>query len=127
MGVFEEPNKIFLYGDNIREAEKLMGRYKDILGDIKLKDIILAHEVFHAIEWENPSLYTNTVKVEVLKIGPFRRKSIVLCAGEIAAMEFAKRVLDLNYNPILLNFLFMNIWNEEEAENLYNKLISYRR
>ena len=42
-------------------------------------------------------------------------------------MEFAKRVLDLNYNPILLNFLFMNIWNEEEAENLYNKLISYRR
>jgi len=90
MGVFEEPNKIFLYGDNIRKAEKLMGRYKNILGDIKLKDIILAHEVFHAIEWENSSLYTNTVKVEVLKIIPFRRKGTVLCAGEITQWSLLK-------------------------------------
>ncbi len=127
MAYFEEPNRIVIYGDNVKKvAELLETNGLDQITNRQLEDIVLAHELFHVVEGEKPDLYTNTVKVDLFSLGPWIRKSHFICPGEIAGMAFAKELLGLPYDPTILNYPFMYAWNETEAEAIYQSMIKFK-
>lgn len=73
---FEEPSSITLYLNPIYYGEELVEKYKiKELLDIKLKEIILAHEIFHYIEANNKYLFVNQYNVKLWRLGPYTHKS----------------------------------------------------
>ncbi|WBW49900.1 hypothetical protein O6R05_07830 [Peptoniphilus equinus] len=119
MGYFEAPNVIVLFEKNISKVEALL---QGLSLDIDVKAIILAHELFHYLE-TTTELYTDSVTVRLFKIGPIERRSLMIAPGEIAGMAFAKALLNLDFNPAILNYAFMYSINETEAEKIYQSMM----
>ena len=63
--------------DAVEKAEALATSegLSDLLGDVKIFDILLAHEIFHAVEFRKENtIYTKTERVELWR-KPFSNKS----------------------------------------------------
>lgn len=120
LAVFESPNKIIFHKDNIKILEDEMAREEDpIFTKVSPKDIITCHEIYHKLE-EN-RLITDNIYVSYKLLGFIKKKVKLKAPSEIGAMVFAKEFLDLNYNPILLDYFLARANNREEI--IFNKLI----
>ena len=85
--------------------------------------MLMAHELFHGIEYRNKKqIFTQTEKIELWR-RPFSNKSKILCLSEIAAMAFAKRMTGISCSPYVLDVLLMYCYNEEAAEALYEEIL----
>jgi hypothetical protein len=123
-GTYEEPGIITIYEDNISKGEALISQYQiSGLEGIDLKQIILAHEIFHYIEAKAPDLYVNTYRIKLWKLGPYTHKSGLICIGEIASMAFAKRLLNLKFCPNILDVLLLYPHDVKQAEAVYNRIM----
>jgi hypothetical protein len=93
------------------------------LGKVNIFDILLAHEIFHGIEYTNKDLiYTKTEKVELWR-KPFSNRSPIICLSEIAGMAFAKELLNLDFSPFLFDVFLMYGYNKEAATCLYEDIL----
>jgi hypothetical protein len=123
-GAFEESGAITLYIDNIRKGEELIREYKiKELLNINLKEVILAHELFHYIEARNKKLFVNQYRIKLWKLGPYTHTSLLSCTSEIASMAFAKRLLNLNFCPNVLDVLLLYPHDRNEAKHIYRKIM----
>lgn len=123
-GFFETPNNIFIFDSNIKQAEALLEELNMNDFPVDFKDVVLAHEIFHFIEEENKSLYTNTRKIKLWSLGKiYTHKSKLRCTGEIAAMSFARTLLNLNLNPSILDYIFVAAFDFEKADELFRRII----
>lgn len=80
----------------------------------KPEEILLAHELFHYVEWEKGNLSVTTERVR-LKFGPFSYRGKVQILSEIAGMAFAQELLQLTYCPFVLDRVFLYVYNENES------------
>lgn len=96
-------------------------KYKDTICD----DIFLAHELFHLMEYLNPGLKTNNMKATYLKLGGFCWNRRLLMPSEIAAMTFAKELLQLSYNPQILDVLLLYAVSQKKAEDLALSILKH--
>ncbi|SEW04101.1 hypothetical protein [[Clostridium] fimetarium] len=122
---YMEPKKITIFMDTIKKAEPLIKDQgiKELLGDIDIYHLLLAHEIFHGIEFHKKNtIYTQTEKIELWK-KPFSNLSRIICLGEIAGMSFAKELLKLNYSPFVFDVILMYGYNKEAATALYESII----
>lgn len=116
---FVQPDEITIYTDCLDKAETM--------GDAlppraQLQSILLAHELFHAVEERNlDTIYTHTEKIELWR-RPFSNKSSIVCLSEIAAMAFAKRLLGLPFNPYALDVLLVYPYDANAACGLYQEI-----
>ena len=116
---FIQPDEITVFTDCLDKAAAL--------GDIlppreRLMDILLAHELFHAVEERNPDkIFTRTEKIELWR-KPFSNKSGIVCLSEIAAMAFARELLGLSFNPYARDGLL--VWPDDAvaARELYEEI-----
>lgn len=120
---FTEPNNITIYTDTITKYNDLIKNSNSlaakVLGDIDVYKILVAHELFHGIEFmQKNSIYTQTEKVELWK-KPFSNKSKIFCLGEIAAMEFSKQLSGMDFSPFILDTVLMYAYDKEAATLLY--------
>ena len=115
---FVQPDEITIFTDCLDKAETLGGL---IPARAKLQSIILAHELFHAVEEANPDIYTRTEKIELWR-KPFSNKSCIVCLSEIAAMAFAKQLLGLDFNPYALDVLLVYPYDAQAACGLYAEI-----
>jgi len=123
-GAFEEPGTITLYIDNIRKGEELIREYKiKELLNINLKEVVLAHEIFHYIEARNKKLFVNQYRIKLWKLGPYTHTSLLSCTSEIAGMAFAKRLLGLNFCPNVLDVLLLYPHDRNEAKYIYKQIM----
>lgn len=90
-----------------------------IFEEIKIEDIILAHELYHKIE-EDEKLFTDRVYITYKKMGFISKKVKLKASSEIGAMAFAKSFLDLGFNPLIINYLLAKAFDKEEI--LYRKI-----
>jgi len=123
-GTYEEPGIIRLYQDNIRKGEALVKEHniEELIG-INLEEVVLAHEIFHHIEARKKELYVNSFRINLWKLGPYTHRSRLICTGEIAGMAFARKLLNLNFCPNVLDVLFLYPHNQMQAERLYQEII----
>lgn len=120
---FIEPDSITIFMDTVKRAEPLIKELKDLLGDIDVFSILLAHELFHAIEYQkNDTIYTLTEKAELWK-KPFSNKSRLVCLSEIAGMAFCKNILKLKYSPYIFDVILMYGYSKEAATALYEDIL----
>ena len=120
---FVEPNEITIFTDCVEKGDKLYEQSNcEVLKAEKLLDILLAHELFHAIEeLYASSIYTRTEKIELWK-KPFSNQSSIICLSEIAAMAFAKELLQLPCSPYVLDVLLVYGYDKKMAWELYEEI-----
>lgn len=117
---FVQPDEITLFTDCLDKAET-MG--EALPPRAQLQSIILAHELFHAVEERNlDTIYTHTEKIELWR-RPFSNRSSIVCLSEIAAMAFAKRLLGLPFNPYALDVLLVYPYDAAAACGLYREIL----
>ena len=115
---FAEPDEITLFTDCLEQAARLG---PVLPGRDELAAILLAHELFHAVELQNPAIYTRTETVELWR-KPFSNRSRLLCLSEMAAMAFAKTLLDLSWSPYVLDVLLVYPYDPVAARSLWEEI-----
>ena len=100
--------------------EKKLERF---LPGLQIEPLLMAHELFHGIEYKKrKTIYTQTEKIELWR-RPFSNKSKILCLSELAAMAFAQEMLELPFSPYVMDVLLMYSYHEEAACALYEEIL----
>ena len=117
------PNEITIFTDCIEKGVKLSNASGCfLLQEELLKDVLLAHELFHTVEEQyEKEIYTRTEKIELWR-KPFSNRSSIVCLSEIAAMSFAKELLGLSCSPYVLDVLLIYSYDKEAAWGLYDEI-----
>lgn len=119
--MFTEPNEIIVYKQNAEESQEIVDavddeRYKGI----KIKDTILAHEAFHMLESRYKDLFIYKPHIKLWKFFKYENISKLVSLEEVAAMSFAKELLDMRINPYCLDVVMCMSRAPERAKKLYN-------
>ena len=122
LAFFEYPNTIVICPNNIGKIKKQGLRHGL---DIRVSDVIFAHEIYHKIEEENEGIFTDNTYLDLFKLGPFSKKTKIKSLSEIGAMAFAKKILSIDFNPLLVDFLFYDYYDKGSV--FIEKLESLRR
>ena len=122
--MFHEPDLIQIFTDNAAATELLIRESggNEFLGEVDICEMLLAHELFHAMQLRSPDLYVNRKHIRLWKIGPFERYSALLSLEEVAAMAFAETLLGLTYTPYVYDVLMLLPQATMEARKLYDRL-----
>lgn len=120
---YTEPAQVELYTETIRLAEEILleENCMEELAGIKIRDILLAHELFHYFEctMSEQELPTKAKLLTLWHIGRFQYKSSIVSLNEIAAMAFAREYLSMPYSPYILDVLLLYHSNRRMAMELY--------
>lgn len=122
---YVEPDEITIFADAVERAERLIKEFSlaDLLGGADVKNLLLAHELFHAVEYrKEDTIYTKTEKVQLWR-KPFSNRSRLVCLGEMAGMAFAKALTGVAFCPYLLDVLLMYGYHEAAATALYEEIL----
>ncbi|GLC81593.1 hypothetical protein [Lacrimispora brassicae] len=122
---YVEPDEVTIFMDGVERAQRLIEDHSlgKLLENLDVKSLLLAHEIFHGVEYRKAdSIYTRTEKVELWK-RPFSNKSGLVCLGEIAGMEFAREMLGISFSPYVLDVLLMYGYQEDAATALYEEIM----
>ena len=128
MAEFSPPNKIYLGEEVISAGEKTLTslNFSVITNGASIREIILAHEIFHLIEDLAPTpLFTREAHYRLYKGLPFISHLREL--SEIGAMAFAQEYFNLTWSPFSLNYLFKLNQSETEAEQFYQQVMSFKQ
>ena len=126
---FTEPDRITVYQKTIESAQSLIAEQglEDILGDIRVEDVLLAHELYHYLEYARPGVYTGRKLLRLWKIGKFQNWSKVVSLQEIGAMAFTRRLLGLPYSPYVFDVLLLYTRNKRMSKELYEGIVRLAR
>lgn len=126
-GTYTPPNKITVYNANTKKVQSIIDgkKFPELVGTPCI-DVIKAHELFHHIEVNDKTLFVNKYKITLWKVFGYTHKSRLTSLAEIAAMSFAKELLQLEYNPTALNVILLYPYHPEEALIIYHDIISNR-
>ena len=122
---YVEPDEITIFKDCVVRAgtlirEKQLERY---LPGLNVEEVLMAHELFHAVEFQKKKeIYTQVEKIELWH-KPFSNKSRIVALSEIAAMAFAGEMTQLSFSPYVLDVLLMYGYNKEAACALYEEIL----
>lgn len=127
--LFSAPNTIIIYEKNIGDIEAYIeeNKLRALLRGLRLQEIVIAHELFHYYEYNHPSLFTNTIRLDYTVMGPIRLKSKLTAPSEIAAMSFARELTGYKYNPYICDILFLLPHSEEKALRVFNGISENRQ
>ena len=122
---YSTPGEIEVFTDctNLAEEAFSTDSMQKILGKVNIKDVLLCHELFHHLEeLDAKTIYTENARKErkIFRIIP--NPTRIACLGEIAAMRFAKGILNLPYSPYIFDVLLAYLYDKQVACNLYAKI-----
>ena len=107
------------------EAAVLLGLRK--MTKERLLEILLAHELFHAVEEQYAGeIFTRTEKIELWR-KPFSNRSVISCLSEIAAMAFARQLSGLSVSPYMLDVLLVYSYDKNTSYGLYDEIWKWNR
>lgn len=124
---FVQPDEITIFTDCIAKAQRIYRACGcPLLESEKLTSVLLAHELFHAVEERHEKeIYTRTEKVELWR-RPFSNRSSIVCLSEIAAMAFAAQMTGIEVSPYMLDVLLVYAYDQNAAWGLYEEVCSLR-
>lgn len=100
-------NKLVIYNHSITtlytQIQKLA--FDDILNRETLENLVLSHELYHAIEMNEEDIYTYS-EMYTSKFLWFTNKRRLSVAGEIGAFHFSKLVNDLDFSPCIIGSIY---------------------
>lgn len=103
-GLFIEPDRIEIQEEAAAHATLLLDEIDpEILQGTSVRDILIAHEIFHALQLAHPELTLHQKHVTTFRLGRFERKAVLGSLEEAAAMAFARHMLGLSFQPVMLD------------------------
>jgi hypothetical protein len=125
---FNYPNKITIYSGNVEKVEKLIEENDmgEILGQVDIESVLLAHEMYHYFEESDNDIYTKNKKIELWKLGPIHYKSKLIALSEIAAMSFAQELLHLNYNLYVFDAIMLYPHDAKKTKELIDNIMTFK-
>jgi len=97
--------------EQMLETTGLRGR----IGPVIVREVVLAHELFHHLARTVGAPAAVRPRVEVLRLGPWRRHAVVRAAEEIAAAGFAAAWCGVDQAPELLDCLTLAAYGQSTA------------
>ena len=121
---YNYPNNITLFMKNVTHLQAFLEDHQllDLVGDVEIASVLLAHEMYHFCEETIPDVYTKLERFELWKLGPFKYKTGLIAIREIAAMAFAKEILDLPYHPYIFDTLLLLPHDTKRALRLMDEI-----
>lgn len=122
---YVEPDEVTIFTDAVRKAEVLIREENlgELLEEVDVRRLLLAHEIFHAIEYrKSESIFTKTEKVELWR-KPFSNRSGLIALSEIAGMAFAGELLGISFSPYVFDVILMYGYNKEAAAALFEEIM----
>lgn len=122
---FEEPNTITVFRDNADATDKLIDEngLREVVGNVSTVDVLIAHELYHFLEFTRSDVYSTQQQIKVWQIGHFKNISRIKCLGEVGAMSFARELLGLTYSPNMFNVMMLYAQNPVSAERLFMRIL----
>jgi len=107
------------------ERYELLSKKSDILPSAQiLKEILIAHEIFHFLEENNKlEMYTRNKTIKLWKLFNYEHRSTVNSNSEIAAMAFAKELCGINFSPQVINVLLSYPMEVDFSKKIYDNLM----
>lgn len=126
---FTEPDSILVYSGNARATDELRQRegLEDLTGAAPAEEVLLAHELFHLLEYREPDLYTRRKHLLLWKIGRWENRSSIFCLSEIAAMAFAEAMTGLRCSVYVLDFLMLYVNSPQAALKKRQDILDFVR
>ena len=113
LGYFETPNKIVV-NTLFKEKDSYFAEHNLEQWQFKeWRDVIIAHELFHSIQ-EHEQLDLQDFQIKLWGIGRYQHMSTINALVEIAANSFAKKWLNLDYYPGILDKIVLYPYFPEE-------------
>lgn len=92
----------------------------------RVRTLLLAHELFHAIEDRNEAdIYTRTATIRLWKVFGRENRSTVRGLGEIGAGAFARELVGAPFCPFALDVLLMWAYAPDNARALYRQVLRF--
>ncbi len=73
----------------------------------RLEPVLLAHELYHAVEERDKTLFASAYRLRLWSVGPLHNDSPLVCLSEMAGMAFAKELAGLDFCPYALDALLL--------------------
>lgn len=124
---FAEPNTVRVYKDGLEKGaliNKSETMPKWLPEGTEIKDILIAHELYHVLEQRDKSIWSESYRISLWKIGPVENKSPIAVLSEIAAMAFAERMNHLNFSAYLFDAFLVYGYSAKAASALYDEMIA---
>jgi len=123
---YTEPKDILIYRSCAKATDDLIDQegLRHLIGPVQTEDVLLAHELFHYLEFSCPDAYTLQKHLLLWKLGPLHNKSSIRCLGEIGAMAFACQLLELPYSPYLFDVLLLYPFSPQRAKDVYDIMMA---
>lgn len=122
---YQKPDKVDIYVKTIEAAESVLAEFngKEMLQNVSIEELLIAHELFHHFENTREDFPTKQKLVVLWELGKFKYKACPVSIGEIAAMVFARELLELSYSPYVFDVILLYPQNRELAEELYHSIL----
>jgi hypothetical protein len=126
---FSEPDHLTVFQRIVDAAEKMVEEQglSEILGNVRLEDVLIAHEIYHYFEFSRPDLYTSQKLLCLWKIGKLQNRAKLVSLQEIGAMAFAQHLLHLPYSPYIFDVLLLYSQNKRMAKELYDSIMQHAK
>lgn len=107
--LFVEPDEVVVFEDSAELAQSLVddGGLSSLLGHVCVRDVLLAHELFHVICRGDGSRPCRQPVARTRGIGFLRRQTTLSSLEEVSAMSFARELCGLGFNANALSVLML--------------------
>ena len=125
--LFREPDTVILFPKKYEAAQKAAKdrSLSDITEEWDFENIALAHELYHFYEKLNADIFTTSKMLCLWSIGRHKKMVRLESLREIAAAEFAKRLLDSNHHQCVLELFLLSVEDEPTYNKLYKSIMEY--
>lgn len=126
---FTEPDLITLYAGNAGRTDDLRREegLEDLLGPVPTEEVLLAHELFHLLEYRDETIYTRQKQILLWKLGRWENRSSIFCLSEMAAMAFARALTGLACSVYVLDVVMLYAGNPRLALEKQRAILDFVR
>ena len=124
--IFNEPDTVQIYEDNARESQVIVDSLDDERAKVDICDMLLAHEIFHALQGKYDDLFVNRKHIKLWKLFGYENVSRLVSLEELAAMYFAKYYLGMGAVPYVYDVVMSMSRDPKKAKELYAGIMKLR-
>ncbi|MCL2560338.1 MAG: hypothetical protein FWE07_07595 [Turicibacter sp.] len=116
---------IEVISEPVENYEKLVVNSEKLPHVKVLKDVLIAHEIFHFLEEQHKNeMYPYQKTIKLWKLFGYEHRSTVGAASEIAAMAFAKEICGIDFVPQVLDVLLSYGMDIAFSMSIYEQMMS---
>ena len=117
---------IQIYEDNAEETQMVIDSLEDERIKVNIRDMLLAHEVCHALQNKHPELFIHKPLISLWKLFGYENVSKLVSLEEVCAMYFAKSFLHMSCMPYVYDVFMCMSRAPKRAREIYEMIMDLK-